>query len=155
MLLRDYSQAVDGSASLSALSLPLVHLSQQVEESLLGVGNIAVGRPAQELELTHHQLALLELQRQQKTQKHLSLQYHVGSRCTRSHVSALYSIYRLLQYFCMCRLTPVFECSPGYTLALSAVLTQQTHLEIYGSSGVCGTLAVCERGPCVFITLSC
>ena len=64
MLLGGYSQAVDGRASFSALPLPLVHLSQQVEESLLGVGDIAVCRPAQELELTHHQLTLLELQNQ-------------------------------------------------------------------------------------------
>lgn len=61
MLLTDYSQAVDNSASFSTFPLPLVYLSQQVEESLLGVGNISIRRPAQELELTHHQLALLEL----------------------------------------------------------------------------------------------
>ena len=61
VLLTDYSQAMDDSASFPTLPLPLVHLRQQVEESLLGVGNISIRRPAQELELTHHQLALLEL----------------------------------------------------------------------------------------------
>lgn len=57
----DYSQAVDHGASLPTLPLPLVHLSEQVEERLLGVGNVAVRRPAEELELAHHQLALLKL----------------------------------------------------------------------------------------------
>lgn len=57
----DYLQAVDHGASFPALPLPLVHLSEQVQERLLGVGNVAIGRPAEELELTHHQLALLEL----------------------------------------------------------------------------------------------
>ncbi|TNN76246.1 hypothetical protein EYF80_013534 [Liparis tanakae] len=37
----DYSQAVDNRASFSTLPLPLVHLSQQVEESLLRVRNIS------------------------------------------------------------------------------------------------------------------
>lgn len=57
----DYSQAVDNSASFSTIPLPLVYLSEQVEESLFGVRDIAICRPAQELELTHHQLALLQL----------------------------------------------------------------------------------------------
>lgn len=57
----DYLQAVDHGASFPALPLPLVHLSEQVQERLLGVGNVAIGRPAEELELAHHQLALLEL----------------------------------------------------------------------------------------------
>lgn len=57
---------MDNSASFSTLPLPLVYLSQQVEESLLGVWNIAICRPAKELELTHYQLALLELEMQQK-----------------------------------------------------------------------------------------
>lgn len=57
----DYSQTVDHGASFPALPLPLVHLGQQVKERLLGVGNVAVRRPAEELELAHHQLALLKL----------------------------------------------------------------------------------------------
>lgn len=56
-----YSQAVDHGASFPTLPLPLVHLGEQAEEGLLGVGNVAVRRPAEELELAHHQLALLEL----------------------------------------------------------------------------------------------
>ncbi len=143
MHVTDYSQAVDNSASFSTLPLPLVHLSQQVEESLLGVGNIAIRRPAQELELTHHQLALLELQRQRKT-------------LNTWNVSVLYCYnFWLFQYFCVRQLTPVFECSPGCLLALSAVLTQQTDFEIYGSAGVSEARAVSGRGPRVFITLSC
>lgn len=67
----DNSQAVHNGASFPALPLPLVHLSQQVEESLLGVGNVAVCRPAQELELTHHQLALLELQKHRSDETHV------------------------------------------------------------------------------------
>lgn len=54
---------MDDGASFAALPLPLVHLGEQVEESLLGVGDVTIGRPAQELELTDHQLALLELVR--------------------------------------------------------------------------------------------
>lgn len=64
MRLGDDSQAVDDGAPFAALPLPLVHLGEQVEESLLGVGDVTIGRPAQELELTHHQLALLELERE-------------------------------------------------------------------------------------------
>lgn len=52
---------MDDGSPFAALPLPLVHLGEQVEESLLGVGDVTIGRPAQELELTHHQLALLEL----------------------------------------------------------------------------------------------
>lgn len=55
---------MDDGAPFAALPLPLVHLGEQVEESLLGVGDVTIGRPAQELELTHHQLALLELVRE-------------------------------------------------------------------------------------------
>lgn len=65
----DYSQAVDDGASFPALPLPLVHLSEQVEESLLGIGNVTIRRPAQELELTHHQLALLELEMQHEKER--------------------------------------------------------------------------------------
>lgn len=64
-----YSQAVDHGASFPTLPLPLVHLRQQVEERLLGVGNVAVRRPAQELELAHHQLALLELDVEKRRKK--------------------------------------------------------------------------------------
>lgn len=75
-----------------------------------------------------------------------------GPSC--SHTSDLCYIYWLFQYFCMCQLTPVFECSPGCVLAFSAVLTQQTGFEIYGSAGASGAQALCVRGPNVFITLS-
>lgn len=57
---------MDDGAPFAALPLPLVHLGEQVEESLLGVGDVTIGRPAQELELTHHQLSLLELVREGK-----------------------------------------------------------------------------------------
>lgn len=55
------SQAVDNGASLSTLPLPVVDLSQKAKEGFLGVGHVAVWGPAQELEVTHHELALLEL----------------------------------------------------------------------------------------------
>lgn len=77
------------------------------------------------------------------------------SETTMLHVSVLNLSLWLFQYFCVCQLTPVFECSPGYVPALSAVLTQQADSEIYGTVGVSGARAVCGRGPCVFITLSC
>lgn len=53
---------MDDRASLSTLSLPVVNLSQKAEEGFLGVGHVAVRGPAQELEVTHHELALLQLQ---------------------------------------------------------------------------------------------
>lgn len=53
---------MDDGASLSALPLPVVDLSQEAEKGFLGVGHVTVGGPAQELEVTHHQLALLKLQ---------------------------------------------------------------------------------------------
>lgn len=53
---------MDDGASLSALPLPVVDLSQEAEEGLLGVGHVTVGGPAQELEVTQHKLALLKLQ---------------------------------------------------------------------------------------------
>lgn len=71
-----YSQAVDHGASFPTLPLPLVHLREQVEERLLGVGNVAVRRPAQELELAHHQLALLELDVGKKEGKKLKKKKH-------------------------------------------------------------------------------
>lgn len=55
------SQAVHGGATLPTLPLPLRHVTQQPQEGLLGVGNVAVRRPAQELELSYKQLTLLEL----------------------------------------------------------------------------------------------
>lgn len=57
------SQAVDDGASLSALPLPVVNLRQKAKEGFLWVGHIAVGGPAQELEVTHHELAFLKLMR--------------------------------------------------------------------------------------------
>lgn len=54
---------MDDGASLSTLPLPVVNLSQKAEEGFLGIGHVAVWGPAQELEVTHHQLALLELYR--------------------------------------------------------------------------------------------
>jgi len=36
-------------------------MSQQAEEGLLGVGDVSIRRPAQELELAHHQLPFLQL----------------------------------------------------------------------------------------------
>lgn len=58
------SQAVDHGASLAAvvLLLPLVHLSDQLEEGALGHGRVPVHGPAQELELLHHPVAVLRLQ---------------------------------------------------------------------------------------------
>lgn len=60
------SQAVDNGASLATLPLPVVNLSQKAEESFLGVGHVSVWGPAQELEVAHHQLTLLKLQKSGK-----------------------------------------------------------------------------------------
>lgn len=57
------SQAVDDGASLSTLPLPVVDLSQKTKEGFLGVGHVAVWGPAQELEVTDHELAFLKLSR--------------------------------------------------------------------------------------------
>lgn len=54
---------MDDGASLSTLHLPVVNLSQKAEEGFLGVGHVAVWGPAQELEVTHHELAFLKLSR--------------------------------------------------------------------------------------------
>lgn len=54
---------MDDGASLSTLPLPVVDLRQKAEEGFLGVGHVAVRGPAQELEVTHHELAFLKLQR--------------------------------------------------------------------------------------------
>lgn len=55
------SQTVDDGASLSTLHLPVMNLSQKAKEGFLGVGHVAVRGPAQELEMTQHKLAFLEL----------------------------------------------------------------------------------------------
>lgn len=77
----------------------------------------------------------------------------VSVTCMCAVVSVLCYIYVLCFY--MGHFTPMFDCSLCCVLALSAVLTQHSDFEIYGSAGVSGARAVCERGPCVFITLSC
>lgn len=56
-----HSQAVHDGAPVPALCLPLVHLGQQVQEGLLGVRCVPVRGPAQELEVPHQQVALLQL----------------------------------------------------------------------------------------------
>lgn len=42
-----------------------------------------------------------------------------------------------------------FEGSPGYVLALSAVLTQHTNFKIYEFAGLSEARSVCERSLCV------
>lgn len=84
----------------------------------------------------------------------LSILVVCGWACMCSRVSVLYYIFWLFQYSCVPVNTRVWVL-PGCMLALSAVLTQQTGFKIYGSAGVRGAWAVCERGPCVFITLPC
>lgn len=54
---------MDDGASLSTLPLPVVNLSQKAKEGFLGVGHVAVWGPAQELKVTHHELAFLQLER--------------------------------------------------------------------------------------------
>lgn len=66
---------MDHGASFSTLPLPVVDLGQQAEEGLLGVGHVAVRRPSQELEVTHHQLAFLKL-----NQRHHNVDSHQESR---------------------------------------------------------------------------
>lgn len=60
----DNLQAVDHSASLApvVLFLPLVHLSDQLEEGAFGHGRVSVHGPAQELELLHHAVPVLRLE---------------------------------------------------------------------------------------------
>lgn len=53
------------SAPVPTLRLPLVHLSQQVQEGLPGVRCVPVSRPAQELEVPNQQVTLLQLGAQQ------------------------------------------------------------------------------------------
>lgn len=60
------SQAVNYNATITTLPLPRVHLGQQSEKCLFGVWDITVGRPAQELEVTHHKVTLLQLEKQNK-----------------------------------------------------------------------------------------
>lgn len=54
---------MDDGASLSTFPLPVVDLGQKAKEGFLGVGHVAVWGPAQELEVTHHELAFLKLSR--------------------------------------------------------------------------------------------
>lgn len=56
------SQAVDHGAAFATLPLPAVDLGQQAQEGLPGVGDVPVRGPAQELEVAHQQLALLQLE---------------------------------------------------------------------------------------------
>lgn len=58
------SQTVDHSAPLSpiVLLLPLVHLSNELEEGAFGHGRVSVHGPTQELELLHHPVAVLRLE---------------------------------------------------------------------------------------------
>lgn len=56
------SQAVNHGATFATFPLPVVDLGQQAQEGLPGVGNVAVRRPAQELEVANQQLALLQLE---------------------------------------------------------------------------------------------
>lgn len=73
------SQAVDNGATLPALPLPVVNLSQKAEEGLLGVGHIAVWRPAQELEVTHNKLAFLKLQKVKREKKKMFLELSINA----------------------------------------------------------------------------
>lgn len=57
-----HSQAVyNGSPFSFLLTLPLVHLQNQLHEGAFGGGYVSVSRPAQVLELTDHQVAFLRL----------------------------------------------------------------------------------------------
>lgn len=71
------SQAVDDGASLSTLPLPVVDLSQEAEKGFLGVGHVAVWGPAQELEVTHHELAFLKLRYGTKREWFCCAAHHV------------------------------------------------------------------------------
>lgn len=131
-----YSQAVDHRASFPTLPLPLVHLSEQAEEGLLGVGNVAVRRPAEELELAHHQLALLELnmeqegKQQENNQPRLSFNKSASQRLSSGGASS----------------RPCFS-APGAARGRSPpCFFRHADCEIYERT------AVRERGPCVFIT---
>lgn len=60
----DNLQTVDHSPPLAPviLFLPLVHLSNQLQEGTFGHGGISVHGPAQELELLHHPVTILRLE---------------------------------------------------------------------------------------------
>lgn len=104
----DYSQAVDDGASFPALPLPLVHLSEQVEESLLGIGNVTIRRPAQELELTHHQLALLELEMQHEKERKQS--EYMLNFVTALHMKLSRVCLASLVFFCF--FSGLWQCQP-------------------------------------------
>lgn len=61
---QEYSQTVYNGSPLSFLlhlTLPLVHLENQLQKGALGGGYVSVSRPAQILELADHQVAFLRL----------------------------------------------------------------------------------------------
>lgn len=61
-----YLQTVYDGASLPSVIflLPLVHLADELEEGALGDGGVPVHGPAQELELLHHAVPVLRLDRE-------------------------------------------------------------------------------------------
>lgn len=63
-LLFPYLQAMHNRASLSpvVLLLPLVHLTDELQEGALRNRSVPVHGPPQELELLHHPIAVLGLQ---------------------------------------------------------------------------------------------
>lgn len=62
-------------APIPTLRLPLVHLSQQVQEGLPGVRRVPISRPAKELEVPYQQVTLLQLGTQQPgRQRNMSTQ---------------------------------------------------------------------------------
>ena len=77
-----HSQAVHDGAPVPALRLPLVHRRQKVQEGLLGVRCVPVGGPAQELEVSHQQVPLLHLGREQSARgpEHQGSTAHWGPR---------------------------------------------------------------------------
>lgn len=93
------SQAVDDGASLSTLPLPVVNLSQEANEGFLGVGHVAVWRPAQELEMTHHQLAFLQLKNERKLWKKMRKVFNMLR-------------FELILY--AAHITTTFKCLSGY-----------------------------------------
>lgn len=75
-----YLQTVHDGASLSSviLLLPLVHLADELEEGALGDGGIAVHGPAQELELLHHTVPVLRLERERYGHVRMTVCVRVG-----------------------------------------------------------------------------
>ena len=61
----EHLQAVHNRAAFPTvvLLLPLVHLADELQEGALGHGRVPVHGPAQELELLHHPVPVLGLQR--------------------------------------------------------------------------------------------